>query len=228
MRSRLQRTLQTHWLDGPEAFASASVASETGVSDPGFIAILKSLPRREPPARAKTDPTKEQTTQYAWMQTVYGTVHVFCERFQTAADNETVNTAQVLETLPFRIHSPDTLTHVYAVDWQKRVGNRLTGAPVDPMRIYYLRFEETAPYSKVLGTYKRAVPSGSERPIKDGLLWIDGSKSGPEGRKVSMDVIIERTEFSRERKASEAEPMVVQVLYVEINDPNPAKPAEAG
>lgn len=227
MRTQLQKTLQAHWVEGPQAFASASVASETGISDPGFIPIIKSLPRREPPARANANPTKEQIAQYAWMETAYGTVLVFCERFQTAADNEMVNQTEVLENLPFRPHSTDTLTHVYAVDWQKRVGNRLTGAPVDPMRIYYLRFEETSAYNKVTGAYKRAVPKGAERLVKNGL-WIDGGKTTPEGRKVSMDVIIDRTDFRPDRKAGEAEPMVIQVLYVEINDPNPPKAAAAG
>ncbi len=222
MRAQLLKTLQAHWVDGPEAFASASVSAETGISDPGFIAIIKSLPRREPPARANADPTEEMSAQYAWMMTAYGTVRGFCERFQTAADNEMVNTAEVLETLPFPAHSPDSLTHVYAIDWQKRVGNRVTGVSVDPMRVYYLRFEETAQYTKVLGAYKRAVPSGTERPVKNGLLWIDGDKSGPEpGRRTSMDVIIDRTDFNAERNRSEAEPMVIQILYVEINDPNP-------
>lgn len=225
MRAQLLKTLNAHWMDGPEAFASASVASETGISDPGFITIIKSLPRREPPARAKAEPTDEQSAQYAWMETVYGTVRVFCERFQTAADHAMVNQAEVLETLPFRVHSTDTLTHVYAFDWQKQVGNRLTGVPVDPMRIYYLRFEETGLYSKVLGTYKRAVPKGSERLVKDGL-WVDGGKTGPDGRRISMDVIIDRTDYNPERKATMEEPMVIQVLYVEVNDPSPSKTAD--
>jgi len=229
MRVQLLKTLQAHWMDGPEAFASASVSTEIGISDPGFIAIVKSLPRREPPARAsKVEPTKEQSAQYAWMQVAYGTVRGFCEKFQKAADNQMVNTAEVIEKLPFRPHSADTITHAYAVDWQKSVGSRLTGAPVDPMRIYYLRFEETNLYNKVVGAYTRAVPSGTERLVKGGL-WIDGSKAGPEpGRRTTMDVLIDRTQFDPKRKVSEPEPMVIQVLYVEINDPNPPKAAEAG
>ena len=227
MRAQLLKTLQAHWQEGPEAFASASVASETGVSDPGFITIIKSLPRREPPARAKAEPTEEQSAQYAWMETVYGTVRVFCERFQKAADNAMLDQAAVLEGLPFRTHSTDTVTHAYAADWQKQVGSRLVGAPVDPMRIYYLRFEETGLYSKVLGTYKRAVPKGSERRVKNGL-WIDGGKTGPEGQRISMDVIIDRPEYHPDRKATQPEPMVIQVLYVEVNDPNPPKSPSAG
>ena len=152
---------------------------------------------------------------------------MFCEQFQKAADNEMVNQTEVLEKLPFRPHSTDTLTHVYAVDWQKRIGNRVTGTSVDPMRIYYLRFEETGSYNKVVGAYKRAVPKGAERLIQNGL-WIDGGKTTPEGRKVSMDVLIDRTDPSPERKAGEDEPMVIQVLYVEINDPAPPKAASAG
>ncbi len=36
--------------------AAAVKVSESGISDPGFILILKALPRREPPARAKAVP----------------------------------------------------------------------------------------------------------------------------------------------------------------------------
>ncbi|NLS93804.1 MAG: hypothetical protein GXX96_16710 [Planctomycetaceae bacterium] len=234
MRAQLLKTLQAHWIDGPEALASASVASESGVMDPGFIIILKSLPRREPPARQKGEPTKEQHAQYAWMQTVYSTILGYCERFQKAAENEKIAPAEVLESLPFRVHSTDTITHIYAVDWQKRVGNRLTGAPVDPMRVYYVRFEGDAQYNKVVGAYTRVVPSASERLLRNGL-WIEGGKSSPEGTRVSMDVIIERQERKAERadarterKPTDAtEPLVVHVLYVEIKDPNPPKAAEA-
>ena len=228
MRAQLLKTLQAHWTDGPQAFASASVSTEEGISDPGFISILKLLPRREPPARAsKTEPSKEQSAQYAWMQTAYGTVRVFCERFQKAAENQQVNSADVVANLPFRIHSPDALTHVYAMDWQKQVGSRLTGAPADPMRVYYLRFEETGLYNKVSGAYKRVVPSGSERLVQNGL-WIDGSKPDHEsGLRTTMDVIIDRPEYSAERKANEPEQLVVQVLYVQIKDPSPAKPKNA-
>ena len=222
MRAQLYRTLNDHWVDGPEAFASAAVTSDKGISDPGFITVIKALPRREPPARAKTDPTEEMSAQYGWMETVYGTVRVFCERFQTAADNQMLNQVEVLENLPFRPHSTENLTHVYAFDWQKQVGNRLSGAPVDPMRIYYLRFEETGLYSKVLGAYKRAVPRASMRLVKDGS-WIDGAKTGPDGLHVSMDAIIDRTDFNPNRRAVEPEPLVTQVLYIEVNDPRPAK-----
>lgn len=228
MRAQLLKTLQAHWTDGPQAFASASVSTEEGISDPGFISILKLLPRREPPARAsKTEPSKEQSAQYAWMQTAYGTVRVFCERFQKAAENQQVNSADVVANLPFRIHSPDALTHVYAMDWQKQVGSRLAGAPVDPMRVYYLRFEESGLYNKVSGAYKRVVPSGSERLVKNGL-WIDGGKPDHEsGLRTTMDVIIDRPEYSAERKPNEPEQLVVQVLYVQIKDPGPAKPKTA-
>ncbi len=222
MRAQLLKALLAHWTDGPQAFASASVSNEVGISDPGFIAVVKSLPRRERPARtAKTEPTKEMNAQYAWMETSYGTVRVFCEQFKKAADNQKVNQTEVIDKLPFHPHSTETLTHVYAFDWQKDVGSRLAGAPVDPMRVYYLRFEETNQFNKVSGAYRRVVPSGTERPVKNGL-WIDGTKAGPEpGRRTTMDVIIDRTDFKAERKISEDEPMVIQVLYVEINDPNP-------
>ncbi len=228
MRAQLLKTLQAHWTDGPQAFASASVSTEEGISDPGFISVIKLLPRREPPARAsKTEPSKEQSAQYAWMQTAYGTVRVFCERFQKAAENQQVNSADIVANLPFRIHSPEALTHVYAMDWQKQVGSRLAGAPVDPMRVYYLRFEETGLYNKVSGAYKRVVPSGSERLVQNGL-WIDGSKPDHEsGLRTTMDVIIDRPEYSAERKANEPEQLVVQVLYVQIKDPSPAKAKKA-
>ena len=225
MRAHLLKTLKAHYVDGPQAFASASVASETGISDPGFITIIKSLPRREPPARAKAEPTEEQSAQYAWMETVYGTVRVFCDQLQKAAENEAVDQADVLANLPFRPHSTDSVTHAYAFDLQKCVGNRLAGVPVDPMRVIYLRFEETGLYTKVAGTYKRAVPKGSERLVKNGL-WVDGGKTGPDGRHVSMDAIIDRTDYNPERKTTMEEPMVIQVLYVEVNDPNPLKKAD--
>lgn len=228
MRAQLLKTLQTHWTEGPGAFASANVTNEIGISDPGFIAIIKSLPRREPPAKAaKVEPNKEQDAQYAWMQAVYGTVRGFCEQFQKAADNQMANKAELIAKLPFPVHSADAVTHVYAMDWQESVGSRLGGGLVSPMRIYYLRCEDTGLYNKVEGTYKRAVPSGTERLVMNGL-WIDGSKPGPQpGRRTTMDVIIDRTDYKRERKVGEAEPMVVQVLYVEINDPNPPKAPEA-
>ena len=67
--------------------------------------------------------------------------------------------------------------------------------------------------------YRRAVKSATERILQNGM-WIEGMASGSEpGRRISMDVIIERPEFSPQRKPADAERLITQILYIEINNP---------
>ena len=182
-----------------------------------------------PPTRTRAEgrapePTAEQMAQFGWMHTVYTNIMDFCNRFRLAAENQAVNVAETMAALPFKIHSPEGVTHCYAMDWQQKVAGRLAGVPVDPLQVYYVRFEETGRYATVEGFYRRAVKSATERSLQNGM-WIEGMASGSEpGRRLSMDVIIERPEFSPQRKPAEAERLVTQILYIEIN--NPAGAAE--
>jgi hypothetical protein len=224
MRAQLYKTLQARWADGPEPLAAATGYPATAIGDPALILILKSLPRRMPPTRTRAEgrapePTAEQMAQFGWMHTVYTNIMDFCNRFRLAAENEAANVAETVANLPFKVHAQEGVSHCYAMDWQQKVANRLAGAPVDPLKVYYVRFEETGRYATVEGFYRRAVKSATERILQNGM-WIEGMASGSEpGRRISMDVIIERPEFSPQRKPADAERLITQILYIEINNP---------
>jgi len=60
VRSTLRQMLQRHWEDGPSSLESAGLLDDV-VTDPGFVTVVKSLPRKEP--KPETEPVRKRLSQ---------------------------------------------------------------------------------------------------------------------------------------------------------------------
>ncbi len=119
--------------------------------------------------------------------------------------------------LPFPLHAGAKVVKEFHNQWPTSggPGREIT----DPMKIWYFRTEEEGSYAKAVSHYRGAVKgkSSTVREIEDGR-WVDVTQEEEKPDRVrSIDVFITHTPSdSTDRKASKDEPLVVEVLVVEI------------
>ena len=196
MRARLYQTLKAHWQEGPGALSGAAEFPEQGVKDPGYLAVIKSLNRQEAPVKRtstrrndRSERTAEEEApkpEYEWMTASREAVQDMCKRFHTAALNESDKFSEVAGSLPFELHPEAQPTAIYRADWLDRVGKKVAGARLDPMRIHYVRIEETGKFGTRLAFYKREFKSPEIRQLEGGA-WLDGFRESPRVRPEAVD-----------------------------------------
>jgi len=229
VRSALYETLQRHWKEGPQVLRSAAAPPEQGIADPGFLLSVKMLPRKEPPAtesarRPPSKRTRGSTTEpaaYDWMIASYDIARGLCDRFRAAAqaqESGPPDAVGLAETLPVKLHPNANVTAAYEADWLERVEGKLAGVSPDPLKIHYVRSEDTARYNTLLSFYKRQVRSAAEHRVQGGV-WLDAHVVAEAGRRRSIDVLISRLDERQDRPATEEEPLVIEILSVEVKDP---------
>lgn len=170
------------------------------------------------------------------------------DAFGTAA-KAAATKAPAAAAMPVELHEGANVVAEYHLNWPADLAEKLAGVEVSPLVIHYVRIEETGRSGKLLGHYRKFL-KGKETALRyiDKGRWIDHLDGGTAaGRKRSVDVMI--TSANREEnpapapagaaKASDRtksgdEPLVVEILSIEIPDPMPEpadnsrpKPAEA-
>jgi hypothetical protein len=240
VRAELLKTLQRHWKEGPAVLQGASPLPELGIYDPGFLVLLKMLPRkpilRRPSGLRPQQPSKEDLVPLDWLRISYELVESYCRRFQAAGAPGRFK-ADPQSPMPIDLPPDAQPTSAYHADWRQMAAGRLGDVPLDPLVVHYVRIEETKELSQALGYYTRAVKYGTRRERKEqGIIWIDGLRDQRE-RKCSVDVIIRRLKPAPQRQPQEQmsrqgmrrmtaavklpEPLVIEILTVEINNPAP-------
>lgn len=128
--------------------------------------------------------------------------------------------------LPFHLHPKSEPVAEYHLTWPNDVQGKISGVEITPLIIHYVRVEETNRLGTVRAFYNRQFAKyGREREINDGY-WLDVVEPGtnPDWRR-STDVLITQTdpddgdEESKRRRRTEGEPLVIEILSVEIPDP---------
>jgi len=223
IRSRLYKAMRANWEEGPYGLTAAAEFPEAGATDPGFLAIVKMMPRKQRPVKrsgAKEVPTSpEDQSSYDWLQTSFDTFKDLSARLQTAAQNEAGRQSAALENLPFKLPADAAPVAAYQFDWQARVGDKAPGVRLDALKVSYVRIEETAQFTTRRTFYGREAKQATQRDFPNGV-WFDGIGEGSEpGMKRTMDILITRSEPKAEGGAREAEPLVIEILSVEVKDP---------
>lgn len=224
IRSRLYKALLAHWKEGPAGLKGATELPEVGVADPGFLTVVKLLPRKQRPVLrrgARRPPTSaEDQMSYDWLQTSFETFKDLCERFNAAAANESGRKDEALKNLSLRLHSDAEPVAAYYMDWKARVGDKAPGVRLDTMKVTYVRLEETAPFSTRRSFYGREAGQATQRVFPGGV-WFDSIGQGSEpGLKRTLDILITRSAPTPDKRAAQPEPLVIEILSVEVKDPS--------
>ena len=127
-----------------------------------------------------------------------------------------------------RLHSGASPTAVFELDWPKDARTILSDANPSPMKIHYVRIEETMndrAIKKVLDHY-RARTRGSKREITTDVS-LDGTlKSTSTGGRISGDVVITKSNNGGGGEGgATGTGYTIEVIAVQVPDPKPTKTA---
>lgn len=152
------------------------------------------------------------------------------DAFGTRADPD----ADAAAKLPVELHEGASVVAEYHVNWPNDVAGDLAGVDLAPMIIHYVRIEETNRVNKLVSHYQKRLKSAKLRTIDNGK-WLDQVDDGSsERRRRSIDVMVYATEPAPAGAAGSAgaktekpknvdEPLVVEILSIEIADPTPGR-----
>ena len=97
-----------------------------------------------------------------------------------------------------------------------RTGCRLTA---DPLEVHYVRIEEETRPVKMRGFYRRRLPSCREREIENGIALESLHADIQAGQRRSLTVRIIQAMPEIPRLPSQDQPLIVEILSIEMNDP---------
>jgi len=124
-----------------------------------------------------------------------------------------------LSTFPIDLHDDARIVAAYHLDWTGRLDEAAPPVHADPMEVHYVRIEETTRARRMGGFYRRRLPSCEEREIEDGIA-LESLQSIPDSRRRrSLTVRIIRAIPEIPRLPDQDEPLIVEILCIEMNDP---------
>jgi hypothetical protein len=243
MRAALLRTFEKHWEEGSKGL-SASAAVENALQEPGFLLLVKRLPRKDatpPPGNARTSRTdspqgssakaaklaaereskqrQEQAAQQ-WMTFSEGLMRASFQRFYAAAlAQQPAGKRPAADNgagdLPVKLPPNADIVASYRVDWPQRLGENLVGASLSPLRVRYVRVEQKAKPLMLLGYYRRQLPSCDEHVLKNAVWLDDFSIDKQQAGERSVDVWITRPNKGIPLALGQEQELIVEVLVVE-------------
>ncbi len=168
-----------------------------------------------------------------WQKVHESLLYLFCKAFSNAASIN--RNAPAIGTLPIDLHSDQNVVARYDVKWPESAPKG-SDAKLDPVEIHYVRIAETGDPGKVWNAYSRALKTKGRMLQQDRVALLDTVKEGSApGRKLSVDVLITRQQpgmaaaqpTDRKSKKKPSEPLVIEILTIEMKDPAPPAPKAA-
>lgn len=210
MRASLVQLFTRHWKSGPQSLIDHGIGEDL-FSDPGFLVVMKSMPRRDPPVQVprKTNTRKRgnrgssessssneskevERPDFAWMDATEHLIRSMCSQFEAAGKNRT-GSADPAAARPVELVPPNvSVTSEYHFDWPGSLANakKLPAIATDPMTVHYVCFEGEATPMRVLEFFKLKVGASIEHTASSGY-WTESWRAIPQGaRRRSVDVLI--------------------------------------
>ena len=235
---------------GGMGYGPADGQFDKAVCDPGFLVLVKMLPiRTEKNGRGSRGTKRNGRVDKGgpgmgrpgmggpggrspvddWQTVHEKLLYRFCEAFSSAARIN--RDAPAVGTLPVVLHSDKNVVARYDVKWPESAPKN-SGPKLDPVEIHYVRIAETGDPDKVWKTYSRTLKTEGRMLQKDKVALLDTVKEGSApGRKLSVDVLITRqqpgkvarqpTDRKSKSKKKPGEPLLIEILTIEIKDPAP-------
>jgi hypothetical protein len=221
MRAVVAKLLKKRWLDGSGALEAAGFPDRV-MTDPGFLVLVKMLPRKDrggtqyaapsPPARgnpaggaAETirPAVKKAMAEQSWMNVSTKLVSAWRKWFQAAAlEKKKAEESWGLEAqagtpeLPsdFVLNTGAKVIAAYHVVWPKDAPAGLTIPKPSLLEIHYLYIEETNTPKKSVNYYARQAQTRlSNAKTMENAVWFDGMKViSDTDNRRSIDVFITR------------------------------------
>ncbi|MBN2021317.1 MAG: hypothetical protein JW809_00850 [Pirellulales bacterium] len=249
---------------GPMGMPSGMDAPVEEMYDPGFLIVVKLLPREPTPApraRSLRGPTGDGQTGAPdsaatgmgvglgvggnvggntgaggdvveqWNGATEALVKRICQQCAVAASRPGAPVGGA--STPIEPHPGAQVTTRFDLKWPANMPAKLAGFALDPLEVHYVRIEENADPVRLLNYYKRVMKRKHREVGHNEGAWYDLIQDAQTaGRKQSIDVLITRPSGATPGAAppqpgakANAEPLVIEILSVEMNDPGKAEAA---
>jgi hypothetical protein len=225
VRRSFQNFVDRTWQRGASEFGTT--AFQDAIRDPGLLLVLKTVPwtnRKQSASSGQADAADQ------WLNATEGVVRKMCARFRAAVKAETSappplqlpKNAQLVGQYYFKL--PDDLPDV------------ARGLDVPSTTVHYLCLETSQPLTQAAAQVSSQVPARRQHSIDRGAgYWIENRQSKG-GSLSSLDVMITLNRSGAGavpagftsggppparapgKTAAQAEPLLVEILHVEIAD----------
>ena len=241
VRTALLRTLQRHWDEGPKGLESL-VAADGPAIEPGFLLLVKMLPRKDAggPAAGK-DPrardanravpgpsrrkwrsceppsnAKSKPRKNGW-SSPKALVRTLCERFYAAArakpNSDRMAEGTADDRFPVKLHPNADVVAVYRLDWPEELDGKIAAAPF--LRVRYVRIEQKARPDRLLAYYRRQLPDCEEHVGPD-AAWLDSLAADKDQAGArSVDVLLAKSSAAAPGLSDQEQELTVSILTVE-------------
>jgi hypothetical protein len=243
VRASLLRTLERHWEEGPNALKGLRSTEDVNV-EPGFVALLKLLPRNDAVEsaggndkathngkhhRSTTQPKKNLTDAQGkkkrqeqlgqqWMEFSRDVTQALCWRLCAAARDRQSRRGGVDRTADEARLPFKLQPHAeVAAIYYLDWPDEFQGKIADAplLRVRYVRIEQKAAPATVLAFYRRQAPNGKEHPHAGGE-WIDSIAIDKErSRARSVDVLVTKVGKTTLDLPNQEQELTVDVLTIE-------------
>ena len=252
MRAAVARKLEKQWALGPDPVAAQQLGEE--VVEPGVLVLLRSIyedraktePARKTPLvslRYGKRPDAEalrlqeyQQVQESWAETAGELAASWCERCRCAAlDRDakqrakglSTDWAALVEQFPVQPHSAEGLVAAYAVEWNGLPGSQGSDGAADVLRLHYIRIEERTRPKRLVAGYRRELPALRPRETADGGCLEGVIEGSDPGLLRSVDIRITRAAYGARQLPDEEQELIVEILGVEVRNPEHGYPTAA-
>jgi hypothetical protein len=227
-----RQALMQYMEQNPGAAEAVGSAGLTGsqVCDPAVLVMLKSgyltvagrssRRRSTRGSAAATEDGSQESPETAWQQAANGFVEQWYQRLQAAAADAPPADAQSLAQLPIRLATNLNVTAQYHLQLPADAPAELSGVAVAPLKLHYVRVEQEERPARLMAPIRRQV----NRTIynnEGSTITVDGLDRGSQpGTLLSVDLRLTLT-GSDSSQINLPQPLVMELLIVEIPDPNP-------
>ncbi|MCA9084840.1 MAG: hypothetical protein KDA81_12330 [Planctomycetaceae bacterium] len=228
-RHALFEALSTGYEKGAAELSAAGIFSEV-VSDPGFLCVLKSLPRERPPRARSGEGAPEITPGMTWAMATGNTVLALRDRLRKVAEDTSIPN---IEDQRVRLHrdapTPERNIMIKAPsDAAAALGDK---APPETT-LYYTRVkvnpQRALEMQDIVDYYEKRIKGFRWEDPARGVLWYDGVKTNPDGTRETMDVVVQQAgnavaggygEEGGQPAAAGGTPYSIEIIVVVTKDP---------
>jgi hypothetical protein len=214
-RAKLYQIMMRHQSKGFGARALEMAGLGTDVfSDPGFLIVLKSMPRKDPsltstptrntsrsrqpvgsnPGGGQPQAAEAEKPEYAWMNSSERLSRAMCDFFLAPAKQQlAAANPDAADKRPFELPPKVDRIGEYHLDWPGQTAGKdaLGSIAADPMSVHYIRFQVNSSPAKVLSYFKRNIGKSSEHLTNQGF-WLESFRAADKdpARKLSIDIFV--------------------------------------
>ena len=238
MRAAVLQSLKQYWEDGP-ARVEPFAASDESLPEPGFLLLVKQLPRKDVPATsanggggegsgtsrlpsgkaakiaaARQFKDRQDRIAQQWLAFSERLAQAMCRRFKETAFRHPESQEPPAD-FPIKLPASAAVVASHRAEWPEGLPAALAELRLPSLRVHYVRIERRARPDKVLAYFRHQLPSAARR-VNDRGVWLDDFSMDRKRRSLrSVDVFISKPNKDVGMLLDQEQQVIVELLAVE-------------